>query len=178
MAKLMTQLDILAKNVMGNGIRSVNFVGVSGVNLEEVKFKVLFNEEVNFLANQEEGYCANYPRPCGNQGWKRDEGRRDRDREWCDHNATWKERETEQDRYVPPHERQKSKDSEVGLIEDMLSYILNKVEGFDNLKRNEGKYFDSQSNGDLSLFLYQEVGNSNGSNFISFKPKTTSGFAQ
>lgn len=60
----------------------------------------------------------------------------------------------------------------------MLSYILNKVEGFDNLKRNEGKYFDSHSNGDLSLFLYQEVGNSNGSNFISFKPKTTSGFAQ
>jgi len=34
MAKMMTQLDILAKNVMGAGASSVNFMGVRGVNLD------------------------------------------------------------------------------------------------------------------------------------------------
>uniref|UniRef100_M1DTP2 Integrase core domain containing protein n=1 Tax=Solanum tuberosum TaxID=4113 RepID=M1DTP2_SOLTU len=68
MAKMMTQLDILAKNVMGDGTRSVNVVGVCGVNPEEAKFKILYNEKVNFLANQGGGYCSNYPRASGNQG--------------------------------------------------------------------------------------------------------------
>uniref|UniRef100_M1DDT7 Integrase core domain containing protein n=1 Tax=Solanum tuberosum TaxID=4113 RepID=M1DDT7_SOLTU len=82
MAKIMTQLDILSKNVMGAGARNVNVVGVGCVNQDEAKFEALYNEEVNFLANQGGGYRANYPRPSGNQGWNRDDGWRDRDREW------------------------------------------------------------------------------------------------
>ncbi|WMV58693.1 hypothetical protein MTR67_052078 [Solanum verrucosum] len=38
MAKIMTQLDILSKNVVGVGARGVNVVGVRGANLEKMKF--------------------------------------------------------------------------------------------------------------------------------------------
>uniref|UniRef100_M1DVR6 Integrase core domain containing protein n=1 Tax=Solanum tuberosum TaxID=4113 RepID=M1DVR6_SOLTU len=127
MAKIMTQLDILSKNVMGAGARSVNAMGVGCSNPEEMKFEALYNEKVYFLANQDGGYHSNYPREDGNQGWARDEGWKYRDREWRDQNPNWKD--GEKDRYVPPHERQKPKDSEGGRFEDMLSRILNKVEG-------------------------------------------------
>uniref|UniRef100_M1DSR3 Uncharacterized protein n=1 Tax=Solanum tuberosum TaxID=4113 RepID=M1DSR3_SOLTU len=91
MAKIMTQLYILSKNVVGARARNVNAVGVGCVNPEEAKFKALCKEEVNFLANQGGGYRANYPRQGGNQGWNRDEGWRDRDKEWRDRIPTWKE---------------------------------------------------------------------------------------
>ena len=118
---------------MGVGTKSVNVVGVGGVNPDETQFEALYNEEVNFLDNQGGGYRANYLRSGGNQGWNRDEGRRDRDRDWRDRHATWKERKGERDRYVPPHEHQMPKESEGGHIKYMLSRILNKVEGSDKL---------------------------------------------
>lgn len=71
MAKMMTQLYVFAKNVMGAGSRSVNVV---------------------FVGNHRGGYRANYPRTGGDQGLNRDEGWRDRDGQWCDRNATWKEK--------------------------------------------------------------------------------------
>uniref|UniRef100_M1DBQ5 Integrase core domain containing protein n=1 Tax=Solanum tuberosum TaxID=4113 RepID=M1DBQ5_SOLTU len=53
MTKIMTHLEILSKNVMEAGARSVNAVNVRCVNHEEDKFEALYNEEVNFLANKE-----------------------------------------------------------------------------------------------------------------------------
>uniref|UniRef100_M1DPJ7 Uncharacterized protein n=1 Tax=Solanum tuberosum TaxID=4113 RepID=M1DPJ7_SOLTU len=34
----------------------------------------MYDEEVNFLDNQDRGYRSNYPRQGGNQGWVREEG--------------------------------------------------------------------------------------------------------
>uniref|UniRef100_M1DVF9 Integrase core domain containing protein n=1 Tax=Solanum tuberosum TaxID=4113 RepID=M1DVF9_SOLTU len=135
MAKIMTQLDILSKNVMGAGARSVNDVGVGFANPDDAKFEALCNEEVNFLANQGSGYRSNYPRQDGNQGWNRDKGWKDRDKEWRDCNPTWQERDGEKDIYVPLHECQKPKDSKGGRSEDMLSNILNKVKVWNMFER-------------------------------------------
>lgn len=35
---------------------------------DEIRFVAMYNEKVNFLANQGSGYRSNYPRQCGNQG--------------------------------------------------------------------------------------------------------------
>jgi len=67
-AKIMTKLDILSKNVRGAGARAVNVMGVGCVNPDEAKFEVLYNEEVNFLANQGSDYRSNYSRQGGNTG--------------------------------------------------------------------------------------------------------------
>ncbi|TMX02876.1 hypothetical protein EJD97_019410 [Solanum chilense] len=69
---MMTQLDILAKNVMGASTRSVHVSDVGGVNLEEVEFEVLYNEQVKFLANRGGGYRTNYLRSGGNKSCNRD----------------------------------------------------------------------------------------------------------
>uniref|UniRef100_M1DH82 Integrase core domain containing protein n=1 Tax=Solanum tuberosum TaxID=4113 RepID=M1DH82_SOLTU len=116
---------------MGDGVQSVNVMGVGCINRDEAKFEALYTKEVNFLAKQGGGYHSNYPRQGGNQGWNRDEGWKDRDREWRDCNPTCKEKVGENDRYTPPHERQRPKDSEGGRSEDMLSRNLKKVEGSD-----------------------------------------------
>uniref|UniRef100_M1DLF7 Uncharacterized protein n=1 Tax=Solanum tuberosum TaxID=4113 RepID=M1DLF7_SOLTU len=68
MAKIMTLLDILSKNVMGTATRSFNVVGVGCAFPDEASFDALYNEEVNFLANHG-GYRSNYPWQGGNQGW-------------------------------------------------------------------------------------------------------------
>lgn len=67
-------------------------VGVGGVTAEEAKFEELYKDEVNFLANQEGVYRENFPTLGGNQGFNRDKGYRDHDREWRDQNYIWKER--------------------------------------------------------------------------------------
>ena len=62
MANIMTQINILSKNVMDFGGRSVNALDVGCINLHEAMFKLLYNEEVDFLTNQKGGYRVNYPR--------------------------------------------------------------------------------------------------------------------
>ncbi|WMV33283.1 hypothetical protein MTR67_026668 [Solanum verrucosum] len=136
MVKMMTQMDLLTKHFMGSGSKSVNAVSTNnGVNPDEVQFDAMYNEEVQFLSNQEGGSRPSYQRPGENQRWNRDRGNgwRDRDREWSDRGTNWRDRDGDKYRYVPPHERQKSKepraDPESFWTEDMLSRILNKVEG-------------------------------------------------
>ncbi|WMV59011.1 hypothetical protein MTR67_052396 [Solanum verrucosum] len=53
MAKMMTQIDLLSKHVMGGGTKSVNAVGTnSGQCPDDAKFEVLYNEKVHYLGNQ------------------------------------------------------------------------------------------------------------------------------
>uniref|UniRef100_M1DDD8 Uncharacterized protein n=1 Tax=Solanum tuberosum TaxID=4113 RepID=M1DDD8_SOLTU len=45
MAKMMNQLDLLSKNVIGSGTRALNIIGVSGANPNDAHFEALYNEE-------------------------------------------------------------------------------------------------------------------------------------
>ncbi|WMV09425.1 hypothetical protein MTR67_002810 [Solanum verrucosum] len=60
MAKIITQLDLLFKHVMGGGLKSVNVVGTnSGQCLNDANFAILYNEEVKYLGNQVRGSQTN-----------------------------------------------------------------------------------------------------------------------
>ncbi|WMV50552.1 hypothetical protein MTR67_043937 [Solanum verrucosum] len=53
MAKMMTQLDLLSRHVMGGGTKSVNPVGTTnGQCPDNAKFEALYNEKVQYLGNQ------------------------------------------------------------------------------------------------------------------------------
>lgn len=56
---------------------------------------------------------------------------RDCDRDWGDQNGGWRERKTDREICVPPHDKQKSKepctDPERFRTEDMLARVLNKI---------------------------------------------------
>ncbi|WMV09579.1 hypothetical protein MTR67_002964 [Solanum verrucosum] len=131
---MITQMDLLSKHVMGSGSKVVNDIGVSGVNPDDAHFEALFNEDLSFLPNQRGGFRQNYPRPGGNKGWnrERDEGWKDRDKEWCDRGTNLREKDCDKEIYVPPHECIKPKEQKVDLenfhTKDMLPRILNEVE--------------------------------------------------
>ncbi|WMV58404.1 hypothetical protein MTR67_051789 [Solanum verrucosum] len=47
MAKMMTQMDLLSKHVMGSGSKVMHAIGLNGVNPDEAKFETMYNEEVS-----------------------------------------------------------------------------------------------------------------------------------
>ncbi|WMV18544.1 hypothetical protein MTR67_011929 [Solanum verrucosum] len=146
---MITQMDLLTKHLMGSGSKAANVIRVNKGNPYEVQFKALYNEEVHFLANQGGGLRPNYQSLGRNQGWNRDrdDGWRDRDKEWCDRGKKLRERNSDKEQYVPPHERQKPEvpraNHENLCIEDMFARILNKVEGSDKVLKKMNDDFSS-----------------------------------
>lgn len=52
MAKIMTQIDLIIKYVMGVGSKTVNAIGISScMRLDEEKFETMCNKEVKFMSN-------------------------------------------------------------------------------------------------------------------------------
>ncbi|WMV45653.1 hypothetical protein MTR67_039038 [Solanum verrucosum] len=81
MAKMITQLFLLSKQVMGCGLKDVNVVGKNvGQCPYYAKFEALHNKEVQYLGNQIGGSHPYYKRQDGNQGWNKD------------HNNGWRDR--------------------------------------------------------------------------------------
>ncbi|WMV37745.1 hypothetical protein MTR67_031130 [Solanum verrucosum] len=69
----MTQTDLLTKHVMGGPYKAMNTVGASSeVSLDDRQFKAMYNEEIQFLPNQEGTSCPSYLRHRGNKGWNID----------------------------------------------------------------------------------------------------------
>ena len=64
---------------MGVGAWNFNVVCFGCANPDEYMFEAWYNEEENFLANKDNGYCSNYPKYGGNQSWATDEGWKDRE---------------------------------------------------------------------------------------------------
>lgn len=62
MENIMTQLDILSKNFMGVHTKCINIVRVGSTHPYDMKFEVLYTENMNFLAKQCGGYRSNYSR--------------------------------------------------------------------------------------------------------------------
>ncbi|WMV33379.1 hypothetical protein MTR67_026764 [Solanum verrucosum] len=103
MAKMITQLDLISKHVMGGGFNMVNAIGTSSEQCsEDAKFEALYNEKVNYMGNQLGGSYPNYPRSGANQGWNKDMD--NGWRYWRDRGGNWRDREPEKDRYIPPHD--------------------------------------------------------------------------
>ncbi|WMV45768.1 hypothetical protein MTR67_039153 [Solanum verrucosum] len=81
------------------GLKLVNAVGTnSGQCPDDANFEALYNEEMQYLGNQMGGSHTNYQQQGGNQGWNKD-----KDNGWKDwRGGNWRDREADQDRYVPP----------------------------------------------------------------------------
>ncbi|WMV45839.1 hypothetical protein MTR67_039224 [Solanum verrucosum] len=64
MAMMMTEMDLLMKDVMGSGYKAWNAVAIiSGVNPNEAHFEDMYNEIVHFLENLVGGSRLSYPMP-------------------------------------------------------------------------------------------------------------------
>uniref|UniRef100_M1DRD8 Integrase core domain containing protein n=1 Tax=Solanum tuberosum TaxID=4113 RepID=M1DRD8_SOLTU len=124
MDKMMTQMTLLTNHVMGIVYEAVNPV--------EVKFE---NKEVHLVSRLEEVSHLSFIRSGGNQGWNiiSEDVWRDHNRDWSDRNIYWM-REDDDALYVHSCDSPKLRDSSRRFwTEDLLSRILNKLEGFDEV---------------------------------------------
>ncbi|XP_060177802.1 uncharacterized protein LOC132607737, partial [Lycium barbarum] len=96
MAKLVTQMDLLTKHVMGGGSKKVNAVeSFEGGPPDEQCFQ-MYDEEASYVNNLREGSRPNYQGPNqgswrqgqGNQGWNKEQGHSNW-RENRDNNQGW-----------------------------------------------------------------------------------------
>ncbi|WMV33826.1 hypothetical protein MTR67_027211 [Solanum verrucosum] len=124
MTKMMTEMDLLTKHVMGGGYKAVNVVGdSSGMSTNDAKFDAMYNELVQFGGFSSEIFKV---------------GRESRLKQRWD---------GDKDRYLPPYDRPKPKElnahPERFWTEDMLARILNKVEGSDKVLKEMQADFSS-----------------------------------
>lgn len=94
MARVMTQLYLLTKHVMGGGYKSVNDLALSSSKCyEDNKFEALYNEEVQTLSNQVGHSHPTFQRQNMNQGWNKDKDKewwnKERDGNWRDRDREW-----------------------------------------------------------------------------------------
>ncbi|XP_059289056.1 uncharacterized protein LOC132042546 [Lycium ferocissimum] len=148
MAKLVTQMDLLTKHVMGGGSKKVNAVETcEGGPMDEQCFQ-MHDEEASYVNNLREGSRPNYQGPNqgswrqgqGNQGWNKEQGhsnwRDNRDNNQGGYNNNYNNHRSSNP-YVPPKGNQPSSsqpptsDPASSKIEDMLSRVLKKVESTD-----------------------------------------------
>ncbi|WMV13652.1 hypothetical protein MTR67_007037 [Solanum verrucosum] len=95
MEKMITQMDLLTKNVMGGGYIAMNAASTNNrVSSNDAQFESKYNEEEKILLSQMGGFCLSYPRKDGNQGWT------GRDQNWHDWGKNRRDRNNFQDRYV------------------------------------------------------------------------------
>jgi len=67
MAKMMTQLELLTKHVIGVPAKVVN--AVTSKPYEDDDEEQNLDEEIWYLANYSGGFCPTYQRQGENQGW-------------------------------------------------------------------------------------------------------------
>ncbi|KAK4724079.1 hypothetical protein R3W88_026858 [Solanum pinnatisectum] len=125
MAKMMTQMMLLTKHVMGGGYKDAS--------LDDAKFETMYDEKVHFLLKEAWGSCSSYLKLGRNQGWNIDHEDGWRDRDWRDRDPYWKSEDDDNDRYEHTYNRPKSKKlfnvPKSFQTKVMFACILNKVEG-------------------------------------------------
>ncbi|KAF3650187.1 hypothetical protein FXO37_18588 [Capsicum annuum] len=124
MAKVMTQLDLLTKHMMGDPPKVVNVVASKSAKAYDDEETESLDEEILFLSSQSGGSRPTYQRQVGNQDRDRDHDCRDKERDY-----NW---------YIPPHDWEKGKESsfidpDKVKSEDVLARILIGVEGTDKI---------------------------------------------
>ncbi|XP_059295428.1 uncharacterized protein LOC132048757 [Lycium ferocissimum] len=140
MAKLVTQMDLLTKHVMGGESEKVNAVGsCEGGSPDEQCFQ-MYDKEASYINNQREGSQPNYQGP--NQGsWRQGQEKQGSNKDQG--NSSWKDSRDNNQRgynnyqssnpYVPPKGNQQissqppTSDPVSSKIEDMLLRVLKKV---------------------------------------------------
>ncbi|WMV13810.1 hypothetical protein MTR67_007195 [Solanum verrucosum] len=135
MAKMMTQMNLLKKHVMGNGYGAMNPAGA-----------IFENKEVQQVSRLKKGSCPSSLRTGGNQGWNMfsEDGWRGYYRDRSNQHRFWRREDDDDACYVYIGNSPRSGDSFGSfLVDDLLSRIINKVEGSDEVLKEMKEDFSS-----------------------------------